>query len=163
MGYEKWVSIRERNIKLLLETIIYIAITETVTCIITIETVMCKMHCRIYHLHNCNRDSHLHNYNKKFPPHICYRNCHLHETSKPVQFFLVTLFIVGFFIVVAYHTVANLARLGISVRCNSNRRCHLHNRYRKRQLHSSNRNYHLQNQLPAFTCIDIASQMFLYL
>ena len=38
--YEKWVSFRERNIKLLLETVTYIAITETVTCIITIETVM---------------------------------------------------------------------------------------------------------------------------
>ena len=71
LGYEKWVSIRERNINLLFETVIYIAITETVTCIITIGTVMCKMHCRKYHLHNCNRDSHLHNYNKKFPPHIC--------------------------------------------------------------------------------------------
>ena len=50
--YEKWVSVRERNVKLLLETVTYIAITETVTCIITIETVICIMHCRKYHLHN---------------------------------------------------------------------------------------------------------------
>ena len=57
--YEKWVSVREKNIKLLLETVNYIAITETVTCIITIETVMYIMHWRKYHLHNCNRDSHL--------------------------------------------------------------------------------------------------------
>ena len=28
--YEKWVSVREKNIKLLLESVTYIAITETV-------------------------------------------------------------------------------------------------------------------------------------
>ena len=31
--HEKWISVRERNIKLLLESITYIAITETVACI----------------------------------------------------------------------------------------------------------------------------------
>ena len=56
----------------------YIAIKERLTCIITIETVMCIMHCRKYHLHNCNRDSHLHNYNKNCHPRICCRNCYLH-------------------------------------------------------------------------------------
>ena len=40
------VGIRQRNIKLLLETVTYIATTETVTCVITIEIVMCIMHCR---------------------------------------------------------------------------------------------------------------------
>ena len=44
--YEKWVSVRVRNIKLLLGTVTYIAAKETVTCIITIETVMCIIHCR---------------------------------------------------------------------------------------------------------------------
>ena len=44
--YEKWVSIRERNVKLLLETVTYIATTETVTCIMTIEIVMRIMHSR---------------------------------------------------------------------------------------------------------------------
>ena len=53
--YEKWVSVEERNIKLLLETITYIATTETVTCIITIEIVMCIMHCKKYHLRNDSR------------------------------------------------------------------------------------------------------------
>ena len=44
--YEKWVSVRERNIKLLLETVTYIATTERDTWIITIERiVMCIMHC----------------------------------------------------------------------------------------------------------------------
>ena len=38
--YEKSLSVRERNMKLLLETVTYIAIKERVTCIITIETVM---------------------------------------------------------------------------------------------------------------------------
>ena len=60
--YEKWVSFRERNIKLLLETVTYITTTETVTCITTIETVMSIMHCRKYYLHDCNRDSHVHNF-----------------------------------------------------------------------------------------------------
>ena len=72
--YEKWVSVRERIIKLLLETVTYIATTETVTCIITTEIVMCIMHCRKSHLHDCNRDSHLHNFNKDCHPHIYCRN-----------------------------------------------------------------------------------------
>ena len=38
--YEKWVLVRESNMKLLLENVTYIAKTETVTCIITIEIVM---------------------------------------------------------------------------------------------------------------------------
>ena len=33
--YEKWMSVRERNIKLLLEAAKYMATTETVTYIIT--------------------------------------------------------------------------------------------------------------------------------
>ena len=53
--YEKWVSVRERNIKLLLETVTYIVTTETVTCIITIEIVIYIMHCRNCYLHDCNR------------------------------------------------------------------------------------------------------------
>ena len=32
--YEKWVTVRERNIKLLLESVTYVAITETITCIL---------------------------------------------------------------------------------------------------------------------------------
>ena len=48
--YETWVSVRERNIKLLLQTVTYIATTERVICIILIEVVMCIMHYRKYHL-----------------------------------------------------------------------------------------------------------------
>ena len=44
--YEKWMSVRERNIKLLLKAVTYMATTETATCLITIEIVMCIMHCR---------------------------------------------------------------------------------------------------------------------
>ena len=47
----KRVSVGERNIKLFLETVVCIVITETVTPIITTETVLWKMHCRKYHLH----------------------------------------------------------------------------------------------------------------
>ena len=53
--YEKWVSVRERNIKLLHETVTYIATTETVTSITAIEIVICIMHCRKYYLHDCNK------------------------------------------------------------------------------------------------------------
>ena len=67
------MSVRERNIKLLIEAVTYKATTETATCIIIrcitttcIEIVMCIMHCRKYHLHDCNRDSHMHKFNKNF-------------------------------------------------------------------------------------------------
>ena len=43
---KKWMSVRERNIKLLLEDVAYMATTETATCIITIEIVMCIVHFR---------------------------------------------------------------------------------------------------------------------
>ena len=67
--HEKRLSVRERNMKLLHETVTYIAINERVTCIITIEIVMhYRMHYRKYHLHNCNRDCHLDDYNKKLSP-----------------------------------------------------------------------------------------------
>ena len=59
--YEKWMSVREKNIKLLLEAVTYMATTKTTTCIITIEIVMCIMHCRKYHLRDCSRDFHPHN------------------------------------------------------------------------------------------------------
>ena len=68
--YEKRLSVTERNMKLLLGTVTYIAIKERITCIITMETVMCIMHCRKYHLHNCNRDYHLHNYKKLSPAYL---------------------------------------------------------------------------------------------
>ena len=43
--YEKWLSVKEWNIKLLLETFTYIAnVTERVTCVITIKTVIRIMH-----------------------------------------------------------------------------------------------------------------------
>ena len=50
--YEDRLSVREMNVKLLLETVTYIAIKERVTCIITIETVTCIMQYRKYCLHN---------------------------------------------------------------------------------------------------------------
>ena len=44
--FEKWASVRERNLKLLLETVAPIATAETVTCIITVRLVIYIMHCR---------------------------------------------------------------------------------------------------------------------
>ena len=48
--YEKWVSVREGIMKLLLETVTYISTTETVICIIAVEIVMCIMNCKRYYL-----------------------------------------------------------------------------------------------------------------
>ena len=50
--YEERLSVREMNMKLLLETVFYIAIKERVTCITTIETVTCIIYYRKYCLHN---------------------------------------------------------------------------------------------------------------
>ena len=122
--YEEWLSVRERNMKLLLET--YIAIKVRVTRIIAMETVMCIMHCRKYHLHNCNRDSHLHNYNENCHPHICCRNCYLHMCCR--NFYL--------------H--------------NCYRNSHLYNCNRRIHQHTSNRKYHLKtckNATDVVTCI----------
>ena len=100
--YEKWVSVWERNIKLLLETVTYIATTETVTCINAAETSNCivarervtyiiatKRSTNIdvaesttnitaiepQKLHNCNRCWHLHNCYIKYQLHSSNRNC----------------------------------------------------------------------------------------
>ena len=80
--YEKWVSVRERNIKLLLQTVTHIATTETVTRIIAIEIIMCIMYCRKYYLHDCNRNSHVHDFNKNCRP--ASRNFHLHKYCRNV-------------------------------------------------------------------------------
>ena len=58
----KRLSVRERSMKSLIETVTYIAIKEGVTCIISIGMVMCIIHCR---------DSHLRKSNKNCHPHIC--------------------------------------------------------------------------------------------
>ena len=39
--YEKWMSVRERNINLLLEAVTCMATMETATCINAIESVSC--------------------------------------------------------------------------------------------------------------------------
>ena len=124
--YEKRLSIREKNIKLLLETVAYIAIKERLTCIITLDTVTYIMHCRKYDLLNYKRDSHLHNYNKNYHPHICCSNCHLHMCYRNVYLY------------------------------NCNRNSHLLNCYRKTHQHTSNRKYHIKtckNAPDVVTCI----------
>ena len=45
-NYEKGISVRQKNVKLPLETVTYIATTETVTCIIIIEIGMYIIHSR---------------------------------------------------------------------------------------------------------------------
>ena len=79
---KKWMSVRERNIKLLLEAVTYMATMETATCIITIEMIMCITHCRKCHLHDCNREFYLDIFNKNCHPHICCRNFYLYKCCR---------------------------------------------------------------------------------
>ena len=149
--YEKWVSVRERNIKLLHETVTYIATTETVTSITAIEIVICIMHCRKYYLHDCNKGSHLHSFNKNCDPHICYICINAAETSNCI---IATK--ISTSINVAESTT-NIVAIEPQKLHNCNSRWHLHNCYRKCQLHSSNRNFHLQNSLKKLSLAEMVS------
>ena len=128
------MSVRKRNIKLLLETVTYIAATETVTCIITTEIVMCIIHSREYNLHNCNRDPPTCIISiKNCHPYIRWRNFQLHNFNGKIhQRYCSKKY---------YHHNCNRT----SNLHNCNRLWYLHNCNRKSQLHSSNRNCHLQN------------------
>ena len=124
---KKWVSVRERNIKLLLETVTYIATTETVTCIITIEIVMCIMHCRNYHLHDCSRDSHVHNF-KKIVTHLFAAETFtcINATKRSTN-------------IIVEESTTDIIAIALQNLHNCNRRWDLHNCYGKCQLHSSNK------------------------
>ena len=106
----------------LLKTVTYIAIKERLFCIITID--LCIMHCRKYHLRNCNRNPRLRNYNKNCQPHLSCRNSHLLNCNRKIH----------------QHTSNKKYYLKTCI----NATCHLHNCHRKSQLHSSNRNFNLQ-------------------
>ena len=70
--YGKRLSIRERNMKLLLETVTYLPVKERAACLYNYNRNS-HVHDALqkYQLHNCYRDSHLHNYSKNCHPHIC--------------------------------------------------------------------------------------------
>ena len=131
--YEKWLSVRERNIKLLLETVTYIATTETVTCITTIELVMCIMHCRKYYLHHCNRGIHLHSFNKNVSHIFAAETFTCINVAKTSNCIVAT----------KRSTKKNESNPNITAIEPQK----LNNCYRKCQLHSSNRNCHPQNWL----------------
>ena len=117
------------------KTVTYIATTETVTCIITIEIVMCIMHCRNYHLHDCSRDSHVHNF-KKIVTHLFAAETFtcINATKRSTN-------------IIVEESTTDIIAIALQNPHNCNRRWHLHNCYGMCQLHSSNRNYHLQNWL----------------
>ena len=149
--YEKWVPVKERNIKLLLEIVTYIATTETVTCIITIEIVIRIMHCR-YYLHGWNRDSCI--ISIKIVTHIfaaeTFTCISVAETSNCIIATETVTFITATKrstnISVAESTT-NIIAMELQNLHNCSRQLHLRNCYRKCQLHSSNRSCHLQNWL----------------
>ena len=134
---------------MLLEAVTYMAAMETATCIITKEIVMCIMQCRKYHLHDCNKDS-LHNFSKNCHPHIWCRIFHWHcvaETSnciiatETVTFITATKRSTN---ISAAESTTNIIAIEHQNLYNCSRCWHLHNCYEKCQLHSSNRNFHLQ-------------------
>ena len=127
--YEKWVSVRESSMKLLLET---------VTCIITIETVMCIMQCRKYHLHNCNKDSHLCNYCRNCHPLIRLFTYYAAETSN----YIISTKTVTCIIATETLTCIIATERSTNITVTESTTCII---AIECQLHSSNRNCHLQN------------------
>ena len=126
---------------------------ETGTCIIKTEIVMCLMHCRKYHLHDCNRDSHVHNF-KKTVTHIfaaeIFTCISAAETSNCTIATETDIFITA----TRRSTNVSVAEISTNIITikpqnlhNCNRLWHLLNCYGKCQLHSSNRNCHLIQKL----------------
>ena len=103
---------------------------------------MCIMHCRKYHFHDCNRDSHVHNLNKNCYPHICCWNFHLHKCYRNC---IIATETVTF--ITASKRSTNISAAESTTNIIAMEPKNLHNCYRKCQLHSSNRNRHLQNWL----------------
>ena len=126
--YEKRLSVREWNMKLLLQTVAYIAIKVRVTYIVIIERVVCIMFCKIPQ--NCH-------------PHICCRNCHLHVCAARISNFMIATETVTWIIVTERSNSIPVTEVLAHNLHKCNRRCHLHNCHRKCQLYSSNRNCHL--------------------
>ena len=151
--YEKWMSVRESNINWLLEAVMYMATTETATCIITTEIVMCIMHCRKYHLHDCNRD-HLHNFNK-IVTHIfaakIFTSISVADTSSCITATETVAFIT------ATKRSTNISAAESTTNITAIEHQNLHNCYRKCQLHSSNRNCHLQNCLQKLSLAEMVT------
>ena len=127
----KRVSVGERNIKLFLETVVCIVITETVTPIITTETVLCIMHCRKYHLHKARTSK----ITIKIVTHIFAA-----ETATCISEAETSNYII------ATETVTCIIATEPQNLHNCKRR-HLHNCYRK--LHSSKRNCHCRIDHPS--------------
>ena len=160
---EKWMSVREKDMKLLLEAVTYVATTETATCIITIEIVMCIMLCRKYHLRGCNIDSYLHNFNKNCHPDICCRNFLCINLAKTFNC-IIAPETVTFIIATKRSTNISVKENATNIiakqpqnQNNCHRRWHLHNCYRKCQLHSSSRNCHLQNWLQKLSIAEMVT------
>ena len=133
-------GVRERNVKLALETVTYIAATEIVTWIVTIEIIMYMMHRRKYHLHNGNRDCII---SIKIVTHIFAAKTFIcRDAAETSNCIIATERSTN---ITLAESTTNITAIEPQNLHNCNRRWHLHNCYRKRQLHSSNRNCHLEN------------------
>ena len=151
--YEKWVSVRERNTKLLLDTVMYIATTKPATSIITIEIVMCIMHRRKYHLHDWT-ETPMCIVSTKIITHIFAAETFTCINAAETSNCIIATETVTCIIATKRSTNINVAESTTNIIAiepqnlhNCNRRWHLHNCCRKCQLHSSNRNCHLHNWL----------------
>ena len=116
------LSVREQNMKLLL------------------ETVMCIMHCRKYHSHNCNKDSHLHN----LFIHIFVAETVTCIYAADTSNCIIATETVTCIVVTERSTNMPVTESTISKPAKMQQT--LHNCHRMCQLHSSNRNCHLQKR-----------------
>ena len=164
------MDVRERNIKLLLEAVTYMATTEIATCIITIEIVMYIMHCRKYHLHDCMiaTDSHLQNFNK-IVTHIFAAETFTCRSVAEMSNCIIATETVTFITATKRSTNISVAENTTNIIAiepqnlhNCNEHWHLHNCYRRVWVHSSNRNCHLHNWLQKLSLTEMLTVRYCF-
>ena len=147
-------GVRERNVKLALETVTYIAATEIVTWIVTIEIIMYMMHCRKYHLHNGNRDCII---SIKIVTHIFAAKTFIcRDAAETSNCIIATERSTN---ITLAESTTNIIAIELQNLHNCNRRWHLHNCYRKRNCivptetatwRTEHRNFHSQKWCQSF-------------
>ena len=139
--------------KLLLETVTYIAIKERITCIITMETLICIMHCRKYHLRNCKTPIYI--ITIKIVTRVFAAETVTCTGAVKTSSCIITTETVTCIIVTERSTNIQITERTTLKPEKWNQCCHLRNCHGKCQLHSSNRNCHLQNWLHKFSLAEM--------
>ena len=111
------------------------------------------MHCRKYHLHDCNRDSHLIISIKIVTGIFAAETFTCMSVAETSNCLIATETVTSITAtkrstnIITAESTTNIIAIEPQKLHNCNIHWHLHNCYRKCQLHSSNRNCHLQNWL----------------